>query len=188
MNASLLRSVTGIFLFLVLGIGIVCRSEDTKRGLNVGEEVPISSMRCVVGEPNDRNTCLAGKYRTRRTISIYAKSPDEPKFTSLLKNIEAILADNGELRGYVLLLNGSQFDQALKDRLRDLARSQELSRLDLAIANGRGSASFAIPEESEVVVVYSDKLRVKYRHDFEKSKLDESSIKAVSSELQNLIR
>jgi hypothetical protein len=163
-------------------------TQPPKKGLQVGDEVPISSMRCVVGEPNDRNTCLAGKYRDRRTFSIYVRSIEEPGLNALLGKVDALLANRKELRGYVLLLEGSQTDAKLKEKLRDWVKKQNFTRLDVAITNGDPATTYGIAKESAVVVVYSEKLLVKHHRAFEAGKLDEPAIKELAQKLEELAR
>lgn len=168
--------------------GTPSQAQGPKAGLEVGDKVPIASMRCVVGQPTDKNTCLAGKYRDRRTVSVYVRSTEEPNLDALLKGLEALLADNKEVRGYVLLLQGSQFDEALKGRLRDWARGLNLTRVDVAITNGDPARTYGVTKGSAVVVVYSDKLMVKHHRAFEAGKLDGRAVKEVGDRLKELSR
>ena len=182
MNTCRHWSAQAALAFLaVAGLQVLGIAEDQKRGLGVGEQVPISSMRCVVGLPADRNTCLAGKYRGNQTISIYVRSLEEPNLNALLSQVNNILAKREELRGYVLLLGGGQFDEKLKSKIRDWAKEQAFTKLDVAIANG--DAHFGIPKETGVVVVYSEKLQVKYHRTRESGKLDESAVKELAENL-----
>lgn len=172
-------------LLLLLSFTVPCRAEDEpKLGLAVGEQVPISSMRCVVGEPQNRNTCLAGKYRAYTAISIYARTIDEPQLSALMKELDAVLAGQEKWRGYLLLLDGDQFDDGLKTRVRDWAKEQKLSRLDIAIANGN-PAGFNLTEQQSVVVVFSEERLVRFRHDFATGQLDEASIQQVVGQIKS---
>jgi len=159
-----------------------------KEGLEVGNEVPISRMRAVVGKVNDRNTCLAGLYRDNRTVSIYARSSREPQLAALAKKLEALLAANKELRGYVLLLEGSQNDKKYKAQLKEWAREQGLSKVDVAITNENPAEAFGIGKERGVVVVYSDKLKVKYHKSADAGKLTEAMVKEWLADLEKLAR
>jgi hypothetical protein len=187
MNTDVLRRVWGMFIVLaVAGFGVAGPPQEPKEGLRVGDQVPISSMRCVVGEPKDRNTCLAGKYRAHRTFSTYARSLEEPRLNALLKKVDGLLAHNKELRGYVLLLEGDQDDQALKGKLRDWAKQQQFTKLDVAIAND--VETFGIAKETGVVVVYSENLQVKYHRAFAGGKIDETALKELAGKLEDLSR
>lgn len=168
-------------LLAVAGLQTLGIADEPKEGLGVGEQVPISSMRCVVGQPTDRNTCLAGKYRDKKTISIYVRTLDEPNLNAFLTKVNGHLAKQDELRGYVLLLGGGQFDEKLKSRIRDWAKEQAFTKLDVAIANG--DAPFGIAKEAGVVVVYSEKLQVKYRRTIESGNLDEFAVKELAEKL-----
>lgn len=166
---------------VVVTLQSLSMADEPKIGLGVGEQVPISSMRCVVGEPTDRNTCLAGKYRDKQTISIYVRTLDEPNLNALLTKVNGQLANHDELRGYVLLLGGGQFDEKLKSKIRDWVKEQALTMLDVGIA--KGDAKFGIAKEAGVVVVYSEKLQVKYHRTIEAGKLDESAVKELAERL-----
>jgi hypothetical protein len=165
----------------VAGIQILGIAEEPKSGLSVGEQVPISSMRCVVGQPTDRNTCLAGKYRDKQTISVYVRTLEEPNLNALLTKVNGQLASHDKLRGYVLLLGGGQFDEKLKGKIRDWAKQQAFTKLDVAVANGDGQ--FGIAKEAGVVVVYSEKLQVKYHRTIEAGKLDEATVRELADKL-----
>lgn len=182
MNTGKYRSARAAWALLaVASLQVLGIAEEPKKGLGVGEQVPISSMRCVVGQPTDRNTCLAGKYRDKQTISIYVRSLDEPNLNMLLAKLNSQLTSHEELRGYVLLLGGGQFDEKLKSKIRDWAKEQAFTKLDVAIANGE--AVFGIAKEAGVVVVYSEKLQVKYHRTVEAGKLDESAVKELAEKL-----
>ncbi|QDU29069.1 hypothetical protein ETAA8_41760 [Anatilimnocola aggregata] len=171
----------GLALLAVAGLQLLGIAEEPKKGLGVGELIPISSMRCVVGQPTDRNTCLAGKYRGNQTISIYVRTLDEPNLNTFLTKVNGQLANQEELRGYVLLLGGGQFDEKLKSKIRDWAKEQAFTKLDVAIANGE--AIFGIAKEAGVVVVYSEKRQVKYHRTLEAGQLDESAVKELAEKL-----
>jgi len=173
------------FLF-VIGVAAIGHGEDSQEGLAMGKRVPISSMRCVVGEPNDRNTCLAGKYRQHRAFSVYVRAIDEPQLNSVLKKLDDLLQENQELRGYVVLLEGKQFDEALKRKLSDWAKEQKFEKLDLAIAIG--ASSYGIAAEASVVVVYSDKRDVQFHRAFAAGRLDSAAVEALTSKLGELSR
>jgi hypothetical protein len=162
--------------------------ENPKKGLRVGDVVPISSMLCVVGEANERHTCLAGRYRGHRTFSIYVRSIEEPNLNALLKSLDDRLAGKTELRSYVLLLQGGQFNQTLKDNLRAWAKQQEFTRLDVAISNSNPLGRFGIAPETGVVVVYSDKLLVKYQRSFDVRKIDEAALEEMAAKFDELVR
>lgn len=157
---------------------------EEKLGLKVGETVPRSSMRPVVGNKlEERNTCLAGRYRDKRTISIYVRSLEEPGFGAFLKKINALVAANQELRAYVLL-SGNQFDGELKTRIRAWAKDQALTNVDIAIANGSPDPTLRLNDLEGTIVVYSDRLLVKYRRDIPGKKLNEKMATEVVGELE----
>ena len=175
---------------LVMGVAgsVTSAQEPPKKGLGVGEMVPISSMRCVVGRPKDRNTCLAGKYRTHRTISLYVHSIEDQHLNMLVKQVERLLAKHNELRGYVLVLKGNQFDNSLKEKLRGWAKQQGVAKLDIAIANSNPAKTFGIGKDTGVVVVYSDKRRVLFHRGFAQGKFDEAAVKELTGKLAELAR
>lgn len=172
--------------FVALGVD-TARGDEPKKGLHVGDVVPTSSMRCVVGAPklSDRNTCLAGFYRGNRTFSVYVKSIDEPHLNSVLKKLDGLLKERQEVRGYLLLLKGSQFDMKLKETVRAWAKELPLSHLDVAIAVG---APEGIEPESSIVVVYSDKRLVKFHQSFAADQLTEQALDDLAKKLDELAR
>lgn len=186
---SLRKLVCAITLSLMAVLGSGSGAEEKPaRGLQVGEHVPILSMRCVVGEPTDRNTCLAGKYRHKHAISIYARSVDEKHLDALVQSIEAMLSANPELRGYVLLLKGSQRDEGLKNAIRVWMKEQKSTHLDVAITNGDPERFYKLGPETAVAVVYSEQLEVKYFRAFETGKFNEAGVKEVVDALQKTAR
>lgn len=180
----------GITLALLTASGfrMAVLADEPKAGLAVGELVPIASMRCVVGIPTDRNTCLAGKYQKVRAFSIYVRSPDEQHLNDLLKQINALLAEKTELRGYVLLVEGKQFDETLKGKLRDWFEQQKITKLDVAIANTDPLKTYGLAPETRVAVVYSESRLVKYRRDFAAGTLDAAALKELAATLAELSR
>ena len=113
--------------------------------------------------------------------------PAKPIYVAIL-GTDALLAARKEMRGSVLLLEGDQFDQALKRDIRDWAKRQTLTRLDVASANGEGPVPFGIASESAVVVVYSERLRVRYQRAFGAGKIDEPALEALAGKLEELSR
>lgn len=182
-----LACVTALGLMAAFGSGSGAE-ETPKRGLQVGEYVPITSMRCIVGEPADRNTCLAGKYRKKHTISIYARSVDEKHLDALVQSIEAMLSAKPDVRGYILLLQGSQRDEGLKNGIRAWMKEQKSTHLDVAISNGDPQRLYKLGPEMAVAVVYSEQLEVKYFRAFETGKFNETGVKEVVDALQKTAR
>lgn len=170
-----------------------CRAEDQERPddkksvLAVGGLVPISSMRCVVGEPRDRNTCLAGKYRQQRVISIYAHSAAEPRLADLCRRINAVVGADTELRGYVLLFDGNQFDEGYKARMRAWSKEHSLDKLDLATAHGNAK-HYDVAAETGVTVVFSDKREIKFRRDIAAGRIDQAAIDELVKDLATVAR
>jgi hypothetical protein len=136
----------------------------------------------------DKNTCLAGKYRDRRAVSVYARTAKEPQLDALLKQVEAVLAEKPELRGYVLFVEGDQRDDVLKRSLRDWAREQKFAHLDVAVAVSDPESEFGFTKETGVLVVYSEKRRVKYARAFAAAKLDDAAVKDVARKLAELTK
>jgi hypothetical protein len=96
---------------VVVALQATGSAEEPQKGLHVDDKVPITSIRWVIdkfGKPIDKNTGLAGKYRDRRTISIYVRSIMEPQLNSLRKQVDALLAEKREFRVDVLFVDGDQ--------------------------------------------------------------------------------
>lgn len=164
---------------------------EPRRGLREGDNVPVTTMRWVTdktGKVIDKNTCLAGTYSTRRAISVYARTAKEPQLVELLKQVEAVLAEKPELRGYVLFVEGDQRDEVLKRSLRDWAKEQAFANLDVALAVSDPEKEFGFTKETRVLVVYSDSRQVKYTRDFAAAKLDDAAVKDLGRKLTELTK
>lgn len=144
-------------------------------GLQVGNLVPVSSMRYI---EVDRNGCYAGQFSRNRAISIYARTLDEPRLADLACWLEGRLKEDDELRGYILLLTGDQRNEGLKLAIRKWMQEHQLAHVKLAIANG--TRVYRIDDETGIQVVDSDQRQVKFSRAFSSGKLDDEALKQIA--------
>ena len=149
-------------------------------GLNLGLRVPISGMQTLKGESVGRNTCLAGKYSRYSVASVYARSIDEPGLPELLSHLESLIGENPGQAAYLLLLDKNPRNLAAA-AVMEQKLPRTLKRMEIAVSNGQ-SERFAIPRESAVVVIFSDRRLVKHRIDFRSVELNDSVRNQLSEE------
>jgi hypothetical protein len=161
--------------------------------LAVGGTVPITSMRAVLdrrgdsdAHPIDRNTCFAGKYRDKRAVSVYVQNLDESGMDAFLQKLDASLASNKEVRGYVLLMNGSQFDGELKAKIREWFEKHKISKLDVAIANGDPTGGLV--KDRAVAVAFSERRHVKYLRLADTGSLKPATITDIIGSLEEMAK
>ena len=168
------RLVSLLTFLLVASIGLADEElpmPKQKVGLQLGAKVPISSMKIIVGQHNGRNSCLAGKNREHKTISLYSRLADDELFIVVAK-MEEWLKANDTWRGYVLVF---EKDAKAAANIQKLAKQHKIERVEIATSNADESyfvEKYALPPRAEFLMVYSDKLDVKFRDAFNACKLE----------------
>jgi hypothetical protein len=168
--------ISSVVISGLLNLG---QADEKIKGLKPGNLVPITSMRQVMdqkGKLIDKNTCLAGKNREHRAISIYVRSTDDTQINSLISKVDATIAKNAGLHGYILFVEGDQFDSVFKKKIETWAKVQKLEHLDIAIANSNPEKEFGFTEETRLILVYSNKREVKLSQKFDGTTLNEKAI------------
>lgn len=99
----------------------------------------------------------------RPVVLIFARGVSDSQ-TTLLKKLDATLAQNKEVRGLVVWLSSD--DDELPEKLKGLAQKQSLKHLVLAIDKVAGPKGYNIAKEAELTIVLYDKRKVLANHSY----------------------
>ena len=108
--------------------------------------------------------------------------------TSLVKQIEVVVARQARMRGLVMFLSDDQ--EALKPRLKALARKHNIKCTSLAIFEdgSAGPYHYKIARTSEVTIIMWVKGIVKVNFAFAKGELNKASIKQVVAATSKILK
>lgn len=172
-------------LALIIMIGPVSADPDVsatpkpKIGLSLGEQVPISSMHVLRADgQKEFNTCLAGQNRDKKTLSLYSRDLED-EFWQTVAEMERWLKDHDDWRGYVLIIT-ERTDKAA-EAVRAGMKKLELKHVQIAFSNTpplEFVSKYKLAQHDSIhLLVYSDKLQVKFRESFCSGKVDAAFLK-----------
>ncbi|MCA9178506.1 MAG: hypothetical protein KDB14_28795 [Planctomycetales bacterium] len=157
----------------MLHIEAAADEPEIPRGADPGCVLP-NSTTWIVQSPAlprsvNRNTCLAGRYRQQRVISVYTRE-EGPAVWKALQALDQQLASLPNVKAYVVIFKpltdeqGYNISRAQFEETRRLVTAANLSRLDVAI--GRGGESLLLGKEHSMKAAYSEQRRVSLTRTF----------------------
>ena len=108
--------------------------------------------------------------------------------TSLVKQIDVVVAKQAKMRCLVMFLSDDQ--EALKPRLKDLARKHNIKHTSLAIFldGSAGPYRYKIAKDAEVTIIMWVKGIVKVNYAFAKGELNKASVKKVVAATSKILK
>ena len=174
------------FLLLVLTLPVVA-AEPLKSGLQTGEKIetifePVNVNGEHAGEPH----CLVCENGLNPVAMIFARDVSEP-LVSLIKQLDAQVAKNKKFdMGCFVVFLGDQ--EALKPKLAEVAKKQQLKHVILAIDRPAGPDGFNVSKDAEVTVVLYERHTVAANHAFAKDKLTDKSVESILADVPKILK
>ena len=116
---------------------------------------------------------------------IFAREISDP-LTSLVKKIDAATAENKDCKMGSFVVFCSD-EEGLEDKLKDLAKKEELKKIVLTIDNPAGPKAYKVDKEADVTVVLYQKQEVKANYVFKKGELKEKAIDKIVAEVKKIL-
>lgn len=158
-----------------------------KSGLQTGEQIetifePLNVNGAHAGEPH----CLVCENGLNPVAMIFAREVSDPLVTMIAK-LDAQVAKNSKFdMGCFVVFLGDQ--EALKPKLAEIAKKQQLKHVILAIDAAVGPEGFNVAKDADVTVVLYERHKVAANHAFAKDKLTEKSVEAVLADLPKILK
>jgi len=117
-------------------------------------------------------------------VCVFARETSEP-LTSLVKQIDAKIGENGKLKSFVVIT--PKGDEKPADALKTMASKAGIKHVPLTIGEGPdGPPDYEIARGADVTVVIWSKMKVTASHGF-KGALDEENIRAVLADVSKAL-
>lgn len=175
-----------VFLLFVL-THPVAAAEPLKSGLQTGEKIetifePLNVNGDHAGEPH----CLVCENGLNPVAMVFARDVSEPVL-SLIAKLDAQVAKNSkfDMGCFVVFLGDAE---ALKPKLAEVAKKQQLKHVVLAIDPPAGPDGFNVAKEADVTVVLYERHTVAANHAFAKDKLTDKSVEAILADVPKILK
>jgi hypothetical protein len=117
-------------------------------------------------------------------VCVFANKTSEP-LTSLVKQIDAKIAENTQLKSFVVLMTKDV--AKTKDELRTLAKDAGINHVPLTMYGELGGPpDYELARDADITVLLWKQHKVKFGHGF-KGALTESDIQAVVADIPKLL-
>jgi hypothetical protein len=178
--------LTVALLGLALLAGTAWAAENLKSGPQTGQAVPGPFHPLNInGDNAGEKYCLFCKNGMNPVAMVFARECSEP-LTKLIKEIDAATVKNRNagMGSFVVFLSD---DEALKGKLKDVAKKCDLKECVLAIDNPAGPNGYNVSKDADVTVVLYKDRNVKSNFAFKKGELKEKDIEKVVADIQKIL-
>lgn len=108
--------------------------------------------------------------------------------TSLVKAVDEKIAENPDLKAFVVRLTDTDHEAEVVKALRDLAKEQGITEVPLTLLeNPAGPPSYKIAEDAEVTVLLWHFAELEAKHAFAPGELSEEGIQRVLADLPKIL-
>jgi hypothetical protein len=96
--------------------------------------------------------------------------------TSLVKKLDQAAQDAGKAGAFAVILSD---DDKMEDKLKDLAKKEDLKKLVLTLDSPQGPPKLKIAKDADVTVILYEKKKVTKNFAFEKGKFGDKDVEAI---------
>jgi hypothetical protein len=115
---------------------------------------------------------------------VFAREISDP-LTSLVKKVNEVNDEQGSKMGsFVVFLSD---DEAIKDKLKDLAKKEKWDKTALMIANPSGPPDYDINKKADITVILYVGKKVKSNHAYKKGEFKAEDIDAIVKDLPKIL-
>jgi hypothetical protein len=116
---------------------------------------------------------------------IFAREVSDP-LTSLVKKIDTATAKNSSCKMGSFVVFCSD-DQGLEEKLKDLAKKENLDHIVLTIDNPTGPPKYKVAKDADVTVVLYERQQVKANYAFKKGEMKDKDIEKIVADLSKIL-
>ena len=116
---------------------------------------------------------------------IFAREVSD-SLTSLVKKIDAATVANSKAKMGSFIVFCTDDDE-LKDKLKELAKKEDLKKIILTIDKPDGPPKYKVAKDADVTVVFYNERKVEVNHAFKMGELDEKAVDAVVADLKKIL-
>ena len=163
--------------------------DEIKSGPQAGATIPGPFHPLIIHSPRDpihvgtrRDMGVEG-FGARPVVMIFARGLSDAQ-ASLLKKIDAKLAQNKEMRGLVVWL--SAVDDELPDNVKGLARKQQIKHLVFSMDDVAGPKGYNVAKDAELTIVLYERRKVLANHAYRSADfIDSTSVQRVINDIDD---
>ena len=160
---------------------------EMKSSIQPGEKIPGPFHPLNInGDSAGQKACLVCKHGSSPVAMIFARDVDA-NLTKLIKKLEECTAKNEkkEMGSFVVFCSDKE---GLEGKLKDLAKTEKIEKVTLAIDNPAGPKGFNVAEEADVTVVFYNERKVEANHAFKKGELNDKAIEKIMADVSKIIK
>jgi hypothetical protein len=116
---------------------------------------------------------------------IFAREVSD-SLTGLVKKIDAATVQHKDARMGSFIVFCSD-EEKLEDKLKDLAKKEDLKKIVLTIDNPQGPQQYKIAKDADVTVVLYKGQKVKANYAFKKGELQETDVEKIVGDLSKIL-
>lgn len=117
---------------------------------------------------------------------IFAREVSD-SLTSLVKKLDAATVANSKAKMGSFVVFCSDDDDALKEKLKELAKKEDLKKIVLTIDQPDGPKAYKVAKDADVTVILYNQRKVEANHAFKKGELDEKAIDAIVADVKKIL-
>jgi hypothetical protein len=162
--------------------------ESLKSGPQVGEKVPGPFHPLnVTGEQAGKQFCLYCVNGQNPVAMVFARTADCPQMAKLLKKIDETTVKNAksEMGSFAVFLSESK---DLEDKLKDLAKKEDLKKCVLSIDNLSGPKDYNVSKDADLTVVLYVDRKVQANYSFKKGEIKDADIEKVIADVSKIVK
>lgn len=180
-----MRNVLVVASALLLSAATAVSAGELKSGLQVGAFPGAFNVLDCTGPATGKSLCYRCRYGGKPVVTIFTRTLDE-NVTKLVREVDAKLAANKELRAFVVLLTDDP--DAAEPQLKKLAETAGIKHVPLTVFDGEaGPPQYEISSEAGVTVMLWVKSNVKANHAFKAGELDAKGVQAVVADTAKIL-
>ena len=180
-----MKRFVALSLALVTGLGASAIADDVKSGLPEGEKVGAYYVKDVTGPSAGEELCYRCKFGNKPVVNIFARNIDD-SFVALIKDVDAKMAENDKLNGFVTLLTDDP--AAAEKELKELAAKNKIKNLPLTVfKDTKGPESYKIAKDSDITVMMWVNSEVKSNHSYGKGEMCSECVKTVVADIPKIL-
>jgi len=182
------RTLAALALFAVATVGLAADKKADKlvSGPQAGEKLagPFHPLNCNGSAAGEKH-CLYCENGPNPVAMVFAREAT-PEVTKLIKALDAVTVKNSgaKMGSFVVFLNDKE---GLDKQLTELAKSQGLKKVVLAVDNPAGPDGYKVSRDADVTVVLYVEGTSKVNYAFRKGELNDKSIDAIVHDVPKIL-
>lgn len=171
---------------VITGLGASQVLADAKSGLTEGERVGAYTVKDVTGPSAGKELCYRCQFGNKPVVNVFARNVDD-SFVALIKEVDAKMAEDDSLNGFVTFLTDDP--EAAAKELREVAKKNNIKKLPLTVfKDAKGPESYKIAKDSDITVMMWVNSEVKANHAYGKGEMCSECVKNVVADIPKILK